>query len=77
MEFTLDTVASCSIIKLWRFWENLEFLHRIRVKRTNKLTETYSDQVVPMMGYATENFSYDRNSEFSFPLAVWITEKRT
>ena len=30
-----------------------------------------------MIGYATIEFSYDPNGEFSFPLTVWITEMRT
>ena len=34
-------------------------------------------QVVPMIGYATIEFSYDPNGEYTFPLTVWITEMRT
>ena len=45
--------------------------------RSNKLTKTYSGQVVPMIGYATIEFSYEPHSEDSFPLTVWITEMGT
>ena len=47
------------------------------VNRSNKLTKTYSGQVVPMIGYATIEFSYDPNGEYSFPLTVWIMEMKT
>ena len=47
------------------------------VHRSNKLTKTYSGQVVPMIGYATIEFNYDPNGEYSFPLTVLITEMRT
>ena len=47
------------------------------VHRSNKLTKTSSGQVVPMIGYATIDFSYYPNGEYSFPLTVWITEMRT
>ena len=30
-----------------------------------------------MIGYATMEFSYDPNGEYTFPLTVWITEMRT
>ena len=30
-----------------------------------------------MVGYATIEFSYDPNGEYSFPLIVWITEMKT
>ena len=30
-----------------------------------------------MIGYATIEFIYDPNGEYSFPLTVWITEMRT
>ena len=29
-----------------------------------------------MIGYATIEFSYDPNGEYSFPLTVWITEMK-
>ena len=77
IEFMLDTVASCSIINCRTFWEISQFHHRIMVHRSNKLTKTYSGQVVPMIGYATMQFNNDPNGEFSFPLTVWITEMRT
>ena len=73
----LDTGASCSIIKYWTFWEISQFYHPVMVHRSNKLTKTYSGQVVPMIGYATIEFSYDPNGEYSFSLTVWITEMRT
>ena len=47
------------------------------VHRRNKLTKTYSGQVVPMIGYATIEFSYDPNGEYSFPSTVWIAEMKT
>ena len=77
IEFMLDTGASCSIINYRNFWEISEFHHPTMMHRINKLTKTYSGQVVPMISYATIEFSYDTNGEYSFPLAVWITEMRT
>ena len=77
IEFMLETGASCSIIKYRTFWEISQFHHPIKVHRSNKLTKTYSGQVVPMIGYATMEFSYDPNGENTIPLTVWITEKRT
>ena len=73
----LDTGASCSIINYRTFWEISQFHHPIVGHRSNKLTKTYSGQVVPMIGYATMEFSYDHNGEYIFPLTVWITEMRT
>ena len=73
----LDTGASCSIINYRTFWEISQFHHPITVYRSNKLTKTYSGQVVPMIGYATIEFSYDPNGYYSFPLTVWITEMKT
>ena len=63
IEFMLDTGASCSIINYRTFWEISQFHHPIVVHRSNKLTKTYSGQVVPMIGYATMEFSYDPNGE--------------
>ena len=77
IEFMLDTGASCSIINYRTLWEISQFQHPIMVHRSNKLTKTYSGQVVPMIGYATIEFSYDSNGEYSFPLTVWITKIRT
>ena len=77
IEFMLDTGASCSIINYRTFWETSQFHHPIMVHRSNKLTKTYSGQVVPMFGYAIIEFSYDPNGEYSFPLTVWITEMKT
>ena len=77
IEFMLDTGASCSIINYRTFWEISHFQHPIMVHRSNKITKTYSGQVVPMIGYATIEFSYDPNGEYSFTLTVWITEMRT
>ena len=76
-EFMLDTGASCSIINYRTFWEISQFHHPILVHRSKKLTKTYSGQVVPMISYATIEFSYDPNGEYTFPLTVWITEMRT
>ena len=73
----LDAGASCSIINYRTFWEISQFHHPIVVHRSNKLTKTYSGQVVPMIGYATMDFSYDPNGEHTFPLTVWIKEMRT
>ena len=73
----LDTGASCSIINYGTFWEVSQFYYSVMVHRSNKLTKTYSSQVVPMIDYATIEFSYDPNGEYSFPLTVWITEMRT
>ena len=77
IEFMLDTGASCSIINYRTFCEISQFHHPIVVHRSNELTKTYSGQVVPMIGYATMEFSYDPNGEYTFPLTVWITEMRT
>ena len=77
IEFMLDTGACCSIIIYRTFWEISQSHHLIMVQRSNKLTKTYSGQVVPMIGYATIEFSYDPNGEYSFPLTVWITGMRT
>ena len=77
IDFMLDTEASCSIISYRTFWEISQFHHPMVVHRSNKLTKTYSGQVVPMIGYATMEFSYDPNGEYTFPLTVWITEMRT
>ena len=77
LEFMLDTGASCSIINYRTFWEISQFQHPIMVHRSNNLTKTYSGQVVPMIGYATIEFSYDPNGKNSFPLTVWITEMKT
>ena len=57
IELMLDTGASCSIINYRTFWEILQFHHHIMVHQSNKLTKTYSGQVVPMIGYATIEFS--------------------
>ena len=77
IEFMLDTGASCSIINYRTFWEISQFHYPIVVHRSNKLTKTNLGQVVPMIGYATIDFSFDPNGEYSFPLTVWITEMRT
>ena len=77
IEFMLDTGTFCSIINYWTFWEISQLKQPVIVHRSNELTKTYSGQVVPMTGYATIEFSYDPNGEFSFPLTVWITEMRT
>ena len=77
IEFMLGTGASCSIINYRTFWEISQFHHPIVVHRSNKVTKTYSGQVVPMIGYATIEFSYDANGEYTFPLTVWITKMRT
>ena len=76
-EFMLDTGASGSIINYRTFWETCQTQHPITVKRSTTQTKTYSDQVVPMIGFATLTFSYDPDGQFSFPLTVWITEMKT
>ena len=77
IDFMLDTGASCSIINYRTFWEISQFHQPLVVHRSNKPTKTYSGQVVPMIVYATMEFSYDPNCEYTFPLIVWITEMRT
>ena len=77
IEFMLYTGASCLIIFYRIFWEISQFQHPIVVHRSNKLTKTYSGQVVPMIGYATTEFSYDPFGDYSFPLTVLITEMKT
>ena len=76
IEIILDIGASCSIINYQTFWEISQFLHPIMVHKSNELTKTCSGQVVPMIGYATIEFSYDPNGEHSFPLTVWITQMK-
>ena len=77
IELVLDTGASCSIINYWTFWEISQFQHPIMVHRSNKLSKTFSGQVVPMIGYANIDLNCDSNGKLSFPLTVWITEMRT
>ena len=77
IEFMLDTGASCSIIKYRTFREISQFHHPIVVHRSNKLTKTYSGQVVPTIGYSTIEFSYDPHDEYTFPLTIWIMKMRT
>ena len=64
IEFMLDTAASCSIINYRTFSEISHFHHPIVVHRSNKLTKTYSGQVVPMIVYATIEFSHDHDGEY-------------
>ena len=73
----LDTGASCSIIKNRLFWEICQLQHPITMQKSTKVTNTYSGQTVPMIGYATIIFSYDPDGQLTFPLTVWITEMRT
>ena len=77
IELMLDRGASCSIINYRTFWEISQFQHPIIVQRSKKFTRTYSGKVVPTIGYATIEFSFDPNGEYSFPLTVWITEMKT
>ena len=51
--------------------------HPISVTRSTIQTKTYSGQVVPMIGLATLTFNYDPGGHFTFPLTVWINEKKT
>ena len=73
----LDTGASSSIISYRFFWEICQTQHPITVKRSTTQTNTYSGQVVSMIGFATLTFSYDPDGQFSFPLTVWITQMKT
>ena len=73
----LDTGASSSIINYRTFREICQTQHSISVKRITAQTRTYSDQVVPMIGFATLTFSYDRVGQFFFSLTVWITKMKT
>ena len=73
----LDTEASSSIIKYRTFWEICQTQHPITVKRSTTQTKTSSDQVVPMIGFATLTFSYDPDGHFSFTLTLWITKMKT
>ena len=77
IEFMLDTRASCSIINYRTFQKISQIQHPIKVHRSNRLTKIYSSQVVPMIRYATIEFNYDPNGEYSFTLTVWITEMKT
>ena len=73
----LDTGASCSIINYRTFWEICQLQPPITIQKSTKVTKTYSGQAVPMIGYATITFTYDRDGQFIFPLTVWITEMKT
>ena len=77
IELMLDTGAPWSIINYRSFWEISQFEQPIMVHRSNKLTKTYSSQVVPMIGYGTIEFSYDPDGSYSFPSTVWITGKKS
>ena len=72
IDFMLDTGASSSIISYRTFWEICQTQHPITVKRRTTQTKTYSDQVVPMISFATLIFSYDPDGQ----ITVWITEKK-
>ena len=73
----LDTGVSCSILNYRTFWENCQLPHPITMQKSTKVTETYSGQRVPMIGYATIVFCYDPDGQWIFPLTVWITEMKT
>ena len=77
IKFMLDTGASSSIINHRIIREICQTQHPIKVKRSTTQTRTYSGQVVPMIGFATLAFSYDPDGQFSFPLTVRITERKT
>ena len=77
IEFMLDTGTSCSIINYRTFWEICQIQHPITIQKSTKVIKTYSEQTVPMIGFATITFSYDPDGQFFFPLTVWITEMRT
>ena len=74
IKFMLDTGASCSILKYGPFWEIWQTQHPFAVNRSTKETNTYSGQIVPMIGSETITFSYDPDGQFSFLLTLWITE---
>ena len=63
--------------QLPKFWEICQLQHPITIRKSTKVTETYSGQRVPMVGYATITFSYEPDKQFVFPLTVWITEMWT
>ena len=73
----LDTRASCSIIKYLIFWEICLLQHAITIQKSTKETRTFSEQTVPLIGYATIIFSYDPDGQFIFSLTVLITKTRT
>ena len=72
----LDTGASCSIINNRPFREISQLQNPFTIRKGSKVTQTYSGQTVPMIGYATKTFSYDPDGQFIFPLTVCITEMR-
>ena len=76
IEFMLDTGAASSIINYRTFWKICQTQQPSTVKRSATETMTYSGQVVPVIGFAPLTFSYDPDGQFSFPLTVWITEKK-
>ena len=73
----LEIGASSSLINYRNFWEICHTQHPTTVKKSTAQTRTYSGQVVPMCGLATLTFSYNLVRQFSFPLTVWITKKKT
>ena len=73
----LDTGASCSIKNYRTFWEICQLQLSITIQKSTKVTNRYSGQTVPMIGYATKTLSYDPDGQFIFPLTVWITGMRT
>ena len=75
--FLLDTGASSSIKNYRTFWEICQTQYPVTVKRSTTQTRTYFGQVVPMIGSATINFSFDPDGHISFPLTLCITELKT
>ena len=73
----LDTETSGSVINYRSFWENCQLQQPITIQESTKLTNTYSGQTFPMIGYATITFSYDPDGQFLFLLTIWIAELRT
>ena len=65
-EFMLDTGAACSIINYRTFLDVAQFRQPITVVRSKQRTETYTGDIVPMIGDTTLSVSFDSDGEHQF-----------
>ena len=73
----LDTGAACSIINYRTFEEIAHFEQPITVVRSKQLTETYTGEVIPMLGSTPITFSFDSDGLHPVELKFCITEAKT
>ena len=76
IEFKLDIEASCAINNYRTLWEICQLQHRITTQKSTKVTKPYSEQTVPMIGYAIITFIYDPDGQFIFLLTVTGSVRR-